>query len=80
MPRIFYGTGKYKTLSHTTAKIAESHRRRRFSCNKRAQSFLEYAMLIVVISAALIAMHRYIQRAVNARLKLIQLELNESKR
>jgi len=34
----FYGTGKYaprstsKTLSHTTAKIAQSFRRRRFSC------------------------------------------------
>ncbi|OGX23334.1 MAG: hypothetical protein A3J51_03615 [Omnitrophica WOR_2 bacterium RIFCSPHIGHO2_02_FULL_45_21] len=30
---IFDGTGKYKTLSHTTAKIAESRRRRRFSCS-----------------------------------------------
>jgi LysM repeat protein len=28
----FYGTGKYKTFSHTTAKIAQSFRRRRFSC------------------------------------------------
>jgi len=28
----FYGTGKYKTLSHTTAKIAQSLCRRRFSC------------------------------------------------
>ncbi|OGX26308.1 MAG: hypothetical protein A3J51_04745 [Omnitrophica WOR_2 bacterium RIFCSPHIGHO2_02_FULL_45_21] len=31
---LFYGTGKYKPLSHTTAKIAESHRRRRFSCKE----------------------------------------------
>ncbi len=28
----FYGTGKYKTLSHTTAKIAQSLSRKRFSC------------------------------------------------
>ena len=28
----FHGTGKYKTLSYTTAKIVESYRRRRFSC------------------------------------------------
>lgn len=48
--------------------------------NKRAQNFLEYAMLIMVISAALIAMHQYIQRSVNARLKQVQQELNESKR
>jgi Flp pilus assembly pilin Flp len=85
MSRIFYGIGKYKTFLTTETsqgrvlspptKLADE-----VSCNKRAQSFLEYAMLIVVISAALIAMSRYIQRAVNARLKLIQLELNESKR
>jgi len=28
----FYGTGKYKTLSHTTAKIAESHLPEAISC------------------------------------------------
>jgi Flp pilus assembly pilin Flp len=48
--------------------------------NKRAQNFLEYAILISVISIALIAMVPYIQRAVNARLRQIQLELDESKR
>lgn len=48
--------------------------------NKRAQSFLEYAMLIIVISAALLAMQQYIQRAVNARLRQVQTELDESKR
>ena len=50
-----------------------------FYC-KRGQSFLEYAMLIMVISAALIAMFQYMQRSVNSRLKQVQLELNESKR
>jgi Flp pilus assembly pilin Flp len=48
--------------------------------NKRAQSFLEYTMLIIVISAALLAMQQYIQRAVNARLRQVQIELDESKR
>jgi hypothetical protein len=48
--------------------------------NKKAQSFLEYTMLILVISAALIAMQVYMQRAVNARLKQVQVELNESRR
>lgn len=46
----------------------------------KAQSFLEYVMLIVVVSAALIAMYQYMQRSVNAKLKEVQLELNESRR
>ncbi len=48
--------------------------------NKRAQNFLEYAVLIAVISAALLAMSQYIQRAINARLRQAQAELDESKR
>lgn len=48
--------------------------------NKRAQSFLEYVMLIIVITTALIAMYPYIQRSVNARLKQVQEELDESRR
>ncbi|MCU0666747.1 MAG: hypothetical protein MUF05_06610 [Candidatus Omnitrophica bacterium] len=48
--------------------------------SKRGQNFLEYAMLIIVISAALIAMYQYIQRSMNARLKQAQEELDESKR
>ena len=48
--------------------------------NKKAQSFLEYVMLILVITTALVAMYPYMRRAVNARLKQLQLELNESKR
>ncbi|MCX5711216.1 MAG: hypothetical protein NT060_04605 [Candidatus Omnitrophica bacterium] len=47
---------------------------------KRAQSLLEYAMLIMVISAALIAMYVYMQRSVNARFKQLQVELEETKR
>jgi Flp pilus assembly pilin Flp len=47
---------------------------------KKAQSFMEYAVLIAIISAALIAMYPYMQRAINARLKQLQVELDESKR
>lgn len=48
--------------------------------NKRAQNFLEYTMLIIIIASALIAMQQYIQRSINARLKQVQEELSESKR
>jgi len=47
---------------------------------KRAQSILEYALLFSVISAALLAMSTYIQRSLNARLKVVQQELYESSR
>lgn len=50
------------------------------SFNKRAQSMLEYVVLIAVVSAALLAMHQYISRAMNARLRQVQMELDESKR
>jgi len=48
--------------------------------DRKAQSFIEYTMLILVIAAALIAMQQYMQRSINARLKQVQQELNESKR
>lgn len=48
--------------------------------SKRAQNFIEYSVLVAVIAAALIAMQQYINRAMNARLKQVQLELDESKR
>ena len=48
--------------------------------NKKAQSFLEYVMVILVITSALVAMYPYMRRSINARLKQIQVELNESKR
>ena len=45
--------------------------------SRYAQSFLEYAFLISVISTALMAMLTYINRAMNARLKQVQVELND---
>ncbi len=46
----------------------------------KAQSILEYSLLIMVIAAALMAMQKYIRRAMNARLKQVQEELDESSR
>lgn len=51
-----------------------------FFCRKRAQSVLEYATLIIMVSIALIAMYAHIRRAVNSRLKNVQLELDEWRR
>ena len=48
--------------------------------NRRAQNFVEYALLLSVIAAALVAMSIYMRRSINARLKQIQKELSESRR
>lgn len=53
---------------------------RRLFRKNRAQSLLEYAMLIGVVSVALLAMFQYMQRSVNARVKQMQVELDESRR
>ncbi|MDI6758184.1 MAG: hypothetical protein QMD94_00690 [Candidatus Omnitrophota bacterium] len=46
---------------------------------KKAQSLLEYAMLIGTIAAAFIAMNIYINRAVNAKLHNIESEIGDGK-
>jgi hypothetical protein len=43
---------------------------------KNGQSFLEYVMLIIIVSVAIIAMTAYLMRSTNARLKQEQVELN----
>jgi uncharacterized protein (UPF0333 family) len=43
---------------------------------KKAQSVLEYAILIAVIVAALTGMHVYVQRSVQANLKMIEDRVN----
>ena len=48
--------------------------------HRRAQSVLEYAVLIATVAAALLAMTQYIHRAINVRLKQAQEELNEARR
>jgi len=42
----------------------------------RAQSALEYTLLIITVATAFLAMHLYMRRAVNARLHSIELEIN----
>ena len=42
----------------------------------KAQNILEYTLLILICAAALMAMTTYVQRAMNARLKQTQDELN----
>lgn len=44
--------------------------------NRKAQSVLEYTMLIIIVAAALTAMTTYIMRSMNARLKQAQDEIN----
>jgi uncharacterized protein (UPF0333 family) len=43
---------------------------------RKGQNVLEYTMLILIVAAALIAMTTYVTRAMNARLKQAQEELN----
>jgi len=42
----------------------------------RAQSILEYVILVITIAGAFIAMNVYIQRAVNARLHNMEIDIN----
>lgn len=44
--------------------------------NKRAQSVVEYALLIAVVALAFTAMHIYAQRAVQANFKMIENRVN----
>ena len=45
--------------------------------NKKAQSIIEYALLLVVVSAAVAAMYTYLGRVVQARLKQVESQVNE---
>ena len=44
----------------------------------RGQSTLEYAIVIAIVAAALVGMHTYVRRAMQANLKNLELELNAS--
>lgn len=48
--------------------------------SKRAQSILEYSMLVIILATAFMAMQQYIQRGVNSRMRQITQELDESRR
>ncbi len=47
--------------------------------SKKAQSTFEYAVLITVVISAIIAMHTYMRRAAQGRLKSIELDLNDER-
>ncbi|MBL7152049.1 MAG: hypothetical protein ISS89_05655 [Candidatus Omnitrophica bacterium] len=42
----------------------------------RAQGVLEYVLLIAVIAAALMAMNVYVQRSMQANLKMVEDQIN----
>ena len=44
---------------------------------KKAQSIVEYIVLISIVALALVAMTTYIQRSANATLKMIEDQINE---
>jgi len=44
--------------------------------HKKGQSIIEYTMLAVIVAGAIMAMTTYIMRAMNARIKQTQDELN----
>ena len=43
---------------------------------RKAQSTIEYAVLFAIVAAAFLAMHLYVQRAVQANFKLIEDQVN----
>jgi len=43
---------------------------------KKAQSIMEYAVLLAVVLAAFVAMNSYLQRAAQANIKLIEEQVN----
>ncbi len=65
---------KYKT--HNPQPKAQSSKHTAQSAKLRAQSIIEYTVLIAVVVAAFSAMRLYIQRAINAHLKVIEEQIN----
>ena len=43
---------------------------------KKAQSIIDYAILIAVVAAAFMAMHLYLQRSVQSHFKQIEDQIN----
>jgi Flp pilus assembly pilin Flp len=44
---------------------------------RKGQSTIEYAVLIALVAAAFIAMHTYLTRAAQSKLKQVEDEMNE---
>ena len=47
---------------------------------KKAQSFIEYTLLVLAVSAAILAMSKYVQRAMNYRFATVRQEFNDAQR
>ena len=47
-----------------------------FQTKHKAQSTIEYAMLIAIVAAAFITMQMYVQRATRASLKTLEDQIN----
>lgn len=45
--------------------------------NREGQATIDYVFLVVVVAAAMVAMHGYASKAMQANLKNLELELNE---
>lgn len=43
---------------------------------KKGQSILEYALIVTAVAVALTAMQVYVQRSVQANLKMIEVQIN----
>ena len=44
--------------------------------NRKAQSILEYTLLIITVAGAFMAMNVYVQRAINSRIRNMQNEIS----
>ena len=51
-------------------------KKRDFQVKRLGQSVLEYALIVTVVAAALGAMQTYVQRSVQANLKMIENRIN----
>lgn len=66
-----------RDITRINSKINDDSRKRhRRFLSLTGQSILEYAMVIAVVVAALMAMNIYVQRSVQANLKMLEERVN----
>ena len=64
-----------KTITRCSHRDYRMIHRSRRKINK-AQTVIEYAILISVVAIAFVAMKTYVERSVNANIKLIEEQIN----
>jgi len=57
-------------------KLTKQYNRRDRRKMTKAQTVIEYAILISVVAIAFVAMKTYVERSVNANIKLIEEQIN----